>query len=364
MTINDLLEVVLKKNASDLHLIVGVKPMLRIDGDLTPVPGTDVLIAEEAEKLIYELVTDEQKELLLVNREIDFSFALGDVARFRVNAYYQKGYLSSALRLIPARIRTIDELNLPKICHQFARLRQGFVLITGPTGHGKSTTIAAIVQEINDLRPDHILTIEDPIEYVYPPAKAVVSQRELHLDTHSWEVALRSALREDPDVVLIGEMRDYETIASAITIAETGHLVFATLHTNSAAQTVDRIVDVFPEHQQDQVRAQLASTLAGVISQRLVPAISGGRYPACEVLLATPAVKTVIREGKTHLIDNVVSTSAEQGMVPLELSLATLVKDGKISLDQAIAFALRPEEVTRLIRGRREDGKTFRRGNP
>lgn len=360
MSINELLEIILKKSASDLHLIVGVKPMLRIDGDLTPVPNVEVLTAQESERLVFELVTDEQKELLLVNREIDFSFALGEVARFRVNAYYQKGYLSAALRHIPTKIRTVEELALPSVCHQFAKLRQGLILITGPTGHGKSTTIAAIIEEINQGRPVHILTIEDPIEYVYPVGKAVVSQRELHLDTHSWEVALRSALREDPDVVLIGEMRDYETIASAVTIAETGHLVLATLHTNSAGQTVDRIVDVFPEHQQDQIRSQLASTLAGVISQRLIPSLSGGRVPACEILMATPAVKTVIREGKSHLIDNIIATSSAQGMVSLETSLSKMVKEGKISLDQAMDFALKPEELMRIVRGRKEEGKSFK----
>jgi len=354
MTINDLLEIVIKKNASDLHLVVGVRPTLRVDGDLVPIPGTEVLTSEEAERLIFELVTAEQKELLLVNREIDFSFALGEAGRFRVNAYYQKGYLSASLRLIPVRIRTIEELNMPKVCHQFANLEQGFILVTGPTGHGKSTTIAAIINEINQARPVHILTIEDPIEYVYPTGKGVVSQREIHLDTHSWDIALRSALREDPDVVLVGEMRDYETIAAAITIAETGHLVFATLHTNSAAQTIDRIVDVFPEHQQGQIRTQLASTIGGIISQRLIPAIEGGRYPAVEILLANAAVRTVIREGKTHLIDNIIQTSAEIGMIPLEVSLANLTKAGKITLDQALAYALKPDEVLRQIRGRKE----------
>ena len=351
MSINELLEIVIKKNASDLHLIVGEKPTLRIDGDLTPIGGTERLTAEEVQSLVFELVTEEQKELLLVNKEIDFSFALADVARFRVNAYHQKGYLAASLRLIPTKIRTIEELNLPKVCHRFTQLEQGFVLVTGPTGHGKSTTIAAMVSEINENRPVHILTIEDPIEYVYPPAKGIVSQRELHLDTHSWEISLRSALREDPDIALIGEMRDYETIASAITIAETGHLVFSTLHTNSSAQTIDRIVDVFPEHQQDQVRTQLASTIAGVISQRLIPAIGGGRYPAVEVLIVTPAVRTVIREGKSHLIDNIIQTSAEVGMIPLEVSLANLVRLGKITLDTAQQYALRPAELLRQVKG-------------
>ena len=239
MSIQEYLEIVVKKEASDLHIVAGSPPVIRIDGVLIPVASA-LLTPQDTESLVFELVSAEQKELLLVNKELDFSFALGDVARFRVNAYFQKGYISAALRLIPSYIKTIEELNLPKICHNFAKLRQGFILVTGPTGHGKSTTIASIINEINQTRPLHILTIEDPIEYVYPKGKGLVSQREMHLDSHSWEVSLRSALREDPDVVLVGEMRDYETIASAITIAETGHLVFATLHTNSASQSIDR----------------------------------------------------------------------------------------------------------------------------
>lgn len=350
-TIQQLLEIVIKRNASDLHLVVGRPPMVRIDGDLEPVGGEEILTPQDTEAMTFELVTEEQKELYLVNKEIDFSFALGEIARFRVNAYYQKGYISAALRLIPTKIATVEELNLPKICHDFAKMRQGFILITGPTGHGKSTTIASIIEEINQTRPLHILTIEDPIEYVYSPSRAMVSQRELHLDTHSWEIALRSSLREDPDVVLIGEMRDYETIAAALTIAETGHLVFATLHTNSAAQTVDRIVDVFPENQQDQVRLQLSSTIAGIISQRLLPALGGGRVPATEILLGTPAVRTTVREGKTHQIDSIIQTSGEQGMMTLDTSLYTLIKSGRISLETALEYSLRPSELTRMVHG-------------
>jgi len=352
MTIKDYLAVVLRQNASDLHLVVGTRPTLRIDGLLLPFPDSQILTQQEAERLIFELLTEEQKELFLVNKEIDFSFALGDAARFRVNAYYQKGYMAAALRLIPMKIKGIEELNLPQVCHRFAELRQGFILVTGPTGHGKSTTIAAIINEINQSRPVHILTIEDPIEYVFPPGKAIVSQRELHLDTHSWEIALRSALREDPDVVLIGEMRDYETTASAITIAETGHLVLATLHTNSAAQTIDRIIDQFPEHQQPQVRLQLSMTLGGIISQRLVPLLEGGRLPATEILLANSAVRTVVREGKTHQIDNIIQTSAEIGMITMDKVLAGLTQEGRISLEVATSFAVHPEEVMRLIRGK------------
>ncbi|MBI2012490.1 type IV pilus twitching motility protein PilT [Candidatus Curtissbacteria bacterium] len=348
MSIQEYLELLVKKEASDLHLVVASPPVIRIDGQLMPV-STSPLTPENTENLVFELVTTEQKEMLLVNKEIDFSFALGEVARFRVNAYFQKGYISAALRLIPATIKTIEELNLPRICHNFAKMRQGFVLVTGPTGHGKSTTIASIINEINQTRPVHILTIEDPIEYVYPKGKALVSQREMHLDTHSWEVALRSALREDPDVVLVGEMRDYETIASAITVAETGHLVFATLHTNSASQSIDRIIDVFPENQQPQIRLQLSSIIAGIISMRLVPAIGSGRLPAVEILLASSAVQTAIREAKTHQIDNIIQTSGEAGMILLDASLAYLVKAGRVALDVARSYSIRPEELERLV---------------
>ncbi len=351
MSIQQLLETVIKKDASDLHLVVGQPPMYRVDGDLTAIPGEEILTLEAAQTLIFDLLTSEQKELILVNKELDFSFGLGDVARFRVNAYYQKGYLSSSLRLIPSNIKTVEELQLPKSLHNFAKMRQGFVLVTGPTGHGKSTTLASIINEINLDNPMHILTIEDPIEYVYPRGRALVSQRELHLDTHSWDIALRSALREDPNVVLVGEMRDYETIAAALTIAETGHLVFATLHTNSASQTIDRIVDVFPENQQEQVRIQLSNTLAGIVSQRLMPALGGGRVPAVEILIGTPAIRNLIREGKTHQIDSALQTSSEQGMVTLDASLATLIKAGRISEEVGLSYSTRPDQLMRLVRG-------------
>lgn len=350
MDVQELLEIVLRKDASDLHLIPGMSPTIRVDGELIPLTTYPSLSQAEVEALTFQLTRPEQKELLLVNKEIDFSFAYGEFARFRVNAYYQKGALSAALRLIPIKVRGIDELNLPKICHVFTRIRQGFILVTGPTGHGKSTSLAAMINEINTTRNCHIVTIEDPIEYVYPKGRSIISQRELHLDTHSWDIALRSALREDPDVVLVGEMRDYETIAAAITIAETGHLVFATLHTNSAGQTIDRIVDVFPENQQPQVRMQLSNILEAVISQRLVPAINGGRLPVAEILLGTNAVKTTIREGKTHLIDNIIQTSGELGMVSLDGSLARLVREGKVALDVAQSYSLRPDELLRLVR--------------
>jgi len=352
MTIEELLGITCEKQASDLHLVVGSPPTLRVDGELVMAGDYEPLTPETMKLLVYALLSDQQKELLLANKEIDFSHQYKDLGRFRVNVYYQKGTLAAALRLIPTTIKTLEELRLPALYNEFAQLKQGLILVTGPTGHGKSSTLAAIINLINRVRTAHIITIEDPIEYVHTPIKSVISQRELHGDTHSWQVALRSVLREDPDVVLVGEMRDYETIAAAITVAETGHLVFATLHTNSAAQTVDRIIDVFPENQQPQVRMQLSNALEAVVAQRLVPAVHGGRLPATEVLLATSAVKNTIREGKTHQLDNVIQTSGELGMMSLEASLAYWVKQGELSMDVAQQYALRPEELTRLVKGR------------
>lgn len=355
MDIRELLVFVVKQNASDLHLLVGLPPIIRVDGVLTPVSGYDPLTPDQTSELIFSILSPEQKEFYLANKELDFSVPLTtdgyqEAARFRVNVYFERGHISAALRHLPIKIRTIEDLNLPPICHDFAKLRQGFILVTGPTGHGKSTTLASIIQEINISRASHIVTVEDPIEYVYPLGKSIISQREMNLDTHSWDISLRSVLREDPDVVLIGEMRDYDTIAAALTIAETGHLVFSTLHTNSAAQTIDRIIDVFPEHQQAQIRMQLSMVLEGVLSQRLMPQLGGGRIPGYEVMLATSAIKTNIREGKTHLLDNIIQTSQELGMIALENCLAGLVRSGRISLEVAQEYSLRPEELMRLIR--------------
>jgi len=350
MDINQLLEFTINKKASDLHLLPDIPPIIRVNGILSPITGVGSLTKDQVKDLVFALVNEEQKEILLVNKELDFSINYKDQNRFRINAYYQKGSLAAALRFIPNKIPTINELNLPEICHTFAKLNQGFILITGPTGHGKSTALASIVDEINQLRPVHIVTIEDPIEYVFAHQKAIISQREMRADTHSWQIALRSCLREDPDIVMIGEMRDYETIASALTIAETGHLVFATLHTNSAAQTIDRIIDVFPANQQDQVRTQFASSLEAILSLRLLPSLEGGRLPATEVLIANSAVRNTIRERKTHLIDTILQTSASVGMKTLEMDLANLVKRGKISLETAQAFSLRPEELMSLTK--------------
>jgi twitching motility protein PilT len=348
-TTEGLLQLTFDRNASDLHLTVGYPPIIRVDGKLVPV-GVDVLDNETVKKLIYDTMTVEQRELLEVNKEVDYAHSFKNLARFRVNAYTERGNLSAAFRLIPSRIRTIEELNLPKRLHDFVKLEQGLIIVTGPTGHGKSTTLAAMIQEINETQARNIVTIEDPIEYIFPPAKSLISQRELHQDTHSWEVALRSVLREDPDVVMVGEMRDYETIAATITVAETGHLVFATLHTNSASQAIDRIIDVFPPHQQEQIRIQLANVIEGVISQRLVPTIGGGRRAAVELMITTPAIRNLIREQKTYQIDNVIATSYDLGMQTMERSLVSLVREGKITEETAKRYSLRPEELLRLLK--------------
>ncbi len=354
MNIQELLQLVIKNKASDLHLLAGFAPAIRIDGSLSYLTTYPILTPEVVETLIFAMLTTDQKELLLANKEIDFSYGLGagsygDSGRFRVNLYYQRGFLSAEFRYLSPIIPTIEQLHLPKICHSFATMKQGFVLVTGPTGHGKSTTLASMINEVNMQKPAHILTIEDPIEYMYPKGASIISQREMDTDTHSWNVALRSALREDPDVVMVGEMRDPETIAAAITIAETGHLVFSTLHTNSAAQSIDRIIDSFPASQQTQIRIQLALTLRGIVSQRLIPQISGGRVPAVEVLIGNNAIASNIRDGKTHLIDSIIETSQEIGMIPLENSLAELVRSGAISLESARSYASHPEILTKML---------------
>jgi twitching motility protein PilT len=348
-TIEDLLQLVVDKNASDLHITTNYPAMIRMDGSLVPV-GEELITDEIVNDIVLPVLPESKQELLEVNREVDLAYSFKGQARFRINAFYSKGTVSAAFRLIPNKIRNIEELRLPGTYHQLTRLPQGLVLVTGPTGHGKSTTLAAIIQEINLTYPKHIITIEDPIEYVYPKARALVAQREMHEDTHSWEIALRSAMREDPNVILVGEMRDYETIAAAITLAETGHLVFATLHTNSAAQTIDRIIDVFPEHQQPQVRMQVSVILEAIISQRLIPVRSGGRRAVSEVLFATGAVRNLIREGKTHQVDNVIRTSLDVGMKTLEHSLVDLVREGEITIEEAEGIALHPEELLRLLR--------------
>ncbi len=350
MNITELLNLTIDKGASDLHLLSGVPPFVRIEGILSPVPNEAVLTADTIDKFLKEILSSEQFERFSVNKELDFSLPLSNKARFRVNAYTEKGNTAIAFRSIPLTIPKIDELKLPSILHSFTTLRQGFILVTGPTGHGKSTTLAAMLNEINEQRSEHMITIEDPIEFIFKPQRSIISQREMGFDTHSWNIALRSVLREDPNVVLVGEMRDYETISSALTVAETGHLVFATLHTNSAAQTIDRIVDVFPDEQQQQVRLQLSNVLEAVFSMRLIPGKDGRRLPVYETMLGTPAVRSIIREGKTHQIDNVLQTSTEVGMNTLEMSLVKLVKEDKIDIETALSYSIRPDELNRLLR--------------
>jgi twitching motility protein PilT len=345
-----LLEEVVKKKASDMHLQVGLPPILRVDGALVPITGADALTDEAVETLIFAILDEDQKQILLKDKEFDFSFAFGDLGRFRVNAFHERGNLAAALRLIPNDIPSLEQLGLPPIVSKFADYPRGLVLVTGPTGSGKSTSLASLINKINIEQSRHIITIEDPIEYTHTSKKSVIVQREVHYDTYSFSAALRSALREDPDVVLLGEMRDLETIASAITIAETGHLVFATLHTNGAAQSIDRMIDVFPPHQQPQIRSQLSNILMAICSQRLVPTIGGGRIAAAEILIGTPAVRNIIREGKTHQLDAVIQTGAEFGMQAMDKQLVNLIHQGTITYEEARNVAVDLTELDRLMR--------------
>lgn len=349
MDINKILQLCVQYQSSDVHINVGVQPMLRIHGRLVALPESPIVTPEMAKQLILPLMGDAQRELVEVDKELDFGYSLPSGERFRVNVFHEKGNMGAALRYIPAKITSIEELKLPQILSNLTSLKQGLVLVTGPTGHGKSTALAAMIDKINRERAEHIVTIEDPIEFVHKPIKSVITQRELHADTHSWAVALRSVLREDPNVVLVGEMRDYETIESALTIAETGHLVFATLHTNSAPQTVDRIVDVFPEDQQQQIRSQLSSMLEAVLSMRLIPSVDNRRIPVVEVLLGNSAVASVIRDGKTHMLTNVMQTAGEAGMRTLEMALAEAYGKKLISLETAREYAQNVEELNRLV---------------
>jgi len=348
--LKELLDATVKEQASDLHISVDHPPVLRIAGRLIPLLKKKNISSKDALGLAQLLMTPEQNERFMAEKEIDFSYNFGEEARFRVNVFFQKGEISIALRLIPAKIRTVEELNLPPILHEFSKANQGFVLIAGPSGHGKSTTLAALIDEINRTRTDHIITIEDPIEYVFKDDRSIIDQREVYQDTLSFAKALRSTFRQDPNVIMVGEMRDPETIATAITAAETGHLVFATLHTNSASQTIHRVVDSFPPEQQDQIRAQLSGSLLGVVSQRLIPRIKGDLIPACEVMLSTPAVANLIRENKIHELPLVIETSAEAGMISLNRALADLVKRKEISLENALNYSLSPAELKMLVR--------------
>jgi twitching motility protein PilT len=348
--LKELLNLTCLEKASDLHISFGRYPALRITGRLVPLIRMKKITQEDAQGLAFELMTEEQRERFLQEKEIDFSYNIEDRARFRVNIFFESGNISSALRLVPSKIPTLEELNLPSILHEFTRSSQGFVLVTGPSSHGKSTTLAAMLDEINHTRADHIITIEDPIEYVFEDDRSIIDQREVYQDTLSFARALRSTFRQDPNVIMVGEIRDLETISTAITAAETGHLVFTTLHTNSAAQTIHRIVDSFPPEQQNQVRAQLSASLLGVISQRLLPRVRGGLIPACEVMFTTPAVANLIRENKIHELPLIIEISAETGMVSLNRALANLVRSKEVSLETAMAYSLNPSELRKLIR--------------
>ncbi len=351
VTIEALLEECVKHDASDLHFQVGLPPMLRMDGVLRPLTTYPILTDELVKKLVFATLDEDQQKILMKDKEFDYSFAFGDLGRFRVNAFHEKGNLAAAFRLIPNNIKSIDDLGIPAVVATFTERPHGLVLVTGPTGSGKSTTLAALIDKINSEKAVHIITIEDPIEFTHHSKRAVIAQREVHYDTYSFAAALRSILREDPDVVLIGEMRDLETIQAAITVAETGHLVFATLHTNSAAQSIDRIIDVFPAHQQPQIRSQLANVLLGICSQRLVPKIDGGRIAVTEILVANSAVRAIIREGKTHQLDMAIQTGVDQGMQTMDRELARLVKAGTISFDAGHEYAVDTAEYERLARG-------------
>lgn len=348
--IKNYLQVVAQENASDLHLVVGRYPTIRLDGKLFPLTQESILTSEDTKALSDIILSEENKKKLLADGQVDFSYNFEDKARFRTNIYFQKRNVSVAMRLITSRVKTLEELNMPTTLYDFTRHSQGFLLVTGPVGHGKSTTLAALIDYINHNEEKHIITIEDPIEYVYEQDRSMINQREVGEDTRSFSDALRAVFREDANVVLIGEMRDLDTIGTAMTAAETGHLILATLHTNDSAQTIDRIVDIFPAHQQNQIRLQLASTLIGVVSQRLVPRIGGGRIPAVEIMIKNHAVENLIRENKAYQIDSVIETSLQEGMISLDKSLADLVHQGAITIDDAIAYSKNEEYLRMLIK--------------
>jgi len=347
--IKDLIAAVISQGASDLHISSLRHPTIRVNGDLIPLVQKPVLTAEDAKGLVLELLSLENREKLLREKDLDFAYTLADGARFRGNAFFQKGHVGAALRLIPARIPSIDDLMVPPILKEFAFREQGFFLVVGPVGQGKSTTLASMIELINHERAEHIITIEDPIEYLFTEDKSIIDQREVGFDTKDFKTALRAMFREDVNVGMIAEMRDAETIGAAVTAAETGHLVFSTLHTNNAAQTIDRIIDTFPGDQQNQIRLQLSNSLLAIFSQRLVPRISGGRIPAYELLINNYAVGNLIRESRTSEITSVLETSAEEGMVSMNQSLADLVRRGEITQEHAVKFSLNPEALQRRL---------------
>ncbi len=350
ITLQELIKIAVERNASDIHIIAGYYPTIRVNEELYAVRTTQPITKGDAEQLLYPVMNEVQKNDFGKTQQLDFSYELAG-RRFRINYYFAKGSPAATIRIIPPTIRTITELVLPTIFYEFARMKSGLVLITGPTGEGKSTTLASIINEINVNQARHIITVEDPIEYVYPIAKSIVSQRELNTDTPAFADALRGVLREDPDVVLIGEMRDLETTQAALTIAETGHLVFSTLHTSSTPEAINRIIDIFPSHQQNMVRSQLSTILRAIVAQRLIPSMSKqGRIPAIEILLNSPGVAATIREGKNHMLDNMIETGEEEGMLLFEKYLLRLYQQGHISKEIAYSYALRPGEIRKLIK--------------
>lgn len=347
--LNALIELILHEKASDLHLSVGAHPLIRVSGTLIPLVKKPILTDGDVDSFAKVLMRDDQYARSKEFREVDFSYENTEGVRFRGNAFHQRGKLGIALRLIPNVIRTFDELNLPPILESFTQRSQGFFLCVGPVGQGKSTTLASMVDTINKNRAEHIVTIEDPIEYVYEEEKALIDQREIGIDTDNFQHALTAALRQDVDVILVGEMRNHETIEAAVTAAETGHLVYSTLHTNDAAQTINRIVDSFPAGQQDQIRVQLASSLIAIFSQRLIPHIAGGLVPAYELLINNTAVSNLIRENRIHEIPSVIETGLEQGMIDMNRSLARLVQNGDITVENAFTYSVNPKGLERLI---------------
>jgi len=347
--LKELIDIVVAENGSDIHFSVGAHPIIRVVGSLIPLVKKPILTDKDLEGFSTALMSATKFAEFKENLEADFSYAHADGVRFRGNGFYQSGSLSIALRLIPNDIKSIEELGLPLILESFVQRPQGFFLCVGPVGQGKSTTLAAMVNFINENRAEHIVTIEDPIEYIYDTKKSLIDQREIGVDSKSFESALNSAFRQDVDVILVGEMRNADTISTAVTAAETGHLVLSTLHTNNAAQTIDRIIDSFPSGQQDQIRVQLAGSLAGIFSQRLIPRIAGGLVPAYELLINNSAVSNLIREGRTHEIQTLIETGLEQGMVDMNRSLVDLVKKGEITVENAFAYSTNPKGLERLM---------------
>jgi twitching motility protein PilT len=345
----DLLQILVERGGSDLHLTSGTYPQIRINGHLTSLTEFEPLSPQDTQRLAYSVLNEGQKQKFEEDNELDLSFGIQGLARFRCNVYRQRGAVGAAVRVIPYKIRSFEELGLPPIVQHLAERPKGLILVTGPTGSGKSTTLAAMIDKVNSERSEHIMTIEDPIEFVHPHKKCLVNQREVFADTHSFKNALKSILRQDPDVVLVGEMRDLETISAALTIAETGHLTFGTLHTNSCAQTINRIIDVFPNAQQAQVRAQLALVLEGVLSQTLIPKIGGGRVMSMEIMVATPAIRNLIREEKIHQIYSAVATGQKYGMQTMNQSLADLIRRRQITREDGLNRSMLVEELTQLL---------------